>query len=246
MGTDNISRLNLAKTSPSDLIISVIIPTLNEAENLARTLKTVQDNTNVEVIVVDGGSSDDTVRVAESLNVRVISSPARRSHQMNLGATLAKGNIILFLHADTHLPSRFEYWIRQALAEPKIIAGAFELKVNSTTPALRWVEWGVKVRSHLFQMPYGDQALFIRASIFKELGGFPDLPIMEDFELMRQLKQRGRIKIAPAAVVTSNRRWKNLGVCRTTLINQLMIVGYLLGISPERLIRWYRNSGKRK
>ncbi|MEP1059493.1 TIGR04283 family arsenosugar biosynthesis glycosyltransferase [Stenomitos frigidus] len=244
--THSISSLKLAKTSLKDLTISIIIPTLNEAENLVQTLKTVQDNNSMEVIVVDGGSWDDTVRIAKSLNVRVISSTAKRSDQMNLGAALAKGDILLFLHADTHLPLRFEHWILQTLAKPNIIAGAFELKINSTVPALRWVEWGVKLRSHLFQMPYGDQAIFLRASIFQELGGFPDLPIMEDFELMRRLKQRGRIKIAPAAVITSNRRWKKLGVCRTTLINQLIIVGYLLGISPERLLKWYRNLGKQR
>ena len=105
-------------------------------------------------------------------------------------------------------------------------------------------EWGVKLRSHLFQMPYGDQAIFLKASLFQAIGGFPDLPIMEDFELIRKLKQHGRIAIAPATILTSSRRWQKLSVCRTTLINQLIIMGYLLGISPTQLAHWYRSWGK--
>jgi rSAM/selenodomain-associated transferase 2 len=224
--------------------ISVIIPTLNEVKTLPLTLKRIQTAINVEVIVVDGGSLDATVQLAKSLGAKVVSSIAGRSCQMNLGADVANGDILLFLHADTNLPIEFDRLIRQTLQHPGVIAGAFELKIDGTNPGLRIVEWVVKWRSHLFQMPYGDQAIFLKSSIFYKMGGFPDLPIMEDFEFIRKLKQQGQIAIAPAAVVTSGRRWRKLNICRTTLINQLMILGYLLKVPPARLAHWYRSWGK--
>ncbi len=125
-----------------------------------------------------------------------------------------------------------------------MIAGAFELAIDSQQKSLRLIEALVKMRSHLFALPYGDQALFMKRSTFDNVGGFPDLAIMEDFALVKQLKRHGKIAIAPAAVTTSSRRWDKLGVWRTTLINQLIIVGYYLGISPNKLRKFYLK-GKR-
>ncbi|MBW4695588.1 MAG: TIGR04283 family arsenosugar biosynthesis glycosyltransferase [Lyngbya sp. HA4199-MV5] len=227
-------------------LISIIIPALNEAHNLPRSLQALQTISLVEVVVVDGGSWDDTISVARSYGAKVIGSPvAGRAHQMNLGAEAAHGDVLLFLHADTCLPAGFADLVRQALTQPKVIAGAFELAIEGHIPGVRLVEWGVNVRSRLCQMPYGDQAIFMSAKTFRAIGGFPALPIMEDFELMRRLKQRGRIEIVPATVLTSDRRWQKLNVCRTTLINQIIILGYLLGVSPARLAVWYRSLGKR-
>ena len=142
-------------THPSlaDQAISIIIPALNEAASLPISLKTIQTATNVEVIVVDGGSLDATVQIAKSLGAKVINSTAGRSHQMNRGADVASGDILLFLHADTNLPIEFDCLIRQTLQHPGVIAGAFELKIDGANPGLRIVEWGVKWRSHLLQMP---------------------------------------------------------------------------------------------
>jgi rSAM/selenodomain-associated transferase 2 len=229
----------------STISISIIIPALNEMENLPRTLNAVSNAVGVEVIVVDGGSSDDTIKVANSFGARVISAPRSRSQQMNLGASIAKGEILLFLHADTCLPKNFDSVVRQILLQSNAIAGVFELKIDGKKVGLRLVEWGVSMRSHLFQMPYGDQAIFLQASLFHSIGKFPELPIMEDFELIRLLKKKGRIAIASAPVLTSSRRWQKLGIFRTTLINQLMIVGYLLGVSPSKLANWYRCLKKR-
>lgn len=234
--------------------ISIIIPVLNEAATIQETLTRLQDVPAVEVIVVDGGSRDDTValakqcfqRFAPSSEFRVMSAASGRASQMNAGAAIATGDILLFLHADTHLPPEFDTLVRQTLQNPSTVAGAFELRINADLTGVGMIEKMVNVRSRFFSMPYGDQAIFLKATTFHDIGGFPDLPIMEDFELMRRLRRQGKILIVPASVLTSGRRWQTLGVVKTTLINQLMIAGYFLGISPTQLIRWYRQGGFKK
>jgi rSAM/selenodomain-associated transferase 2 len=217
------------------------MPVLNEAANLQRAIDSTQPSDNIEVIVVDGGSGDDTCRVAAACGVQVIGSPAGRSKQMNLGAAAATGEILLFLHGDSRLPLGFDRLIRQVMsAKQPPIAGAFWLGIEAPQKSLRWVEWGVKWRSQVCQMPYGDQGIFLSARVFNEIGGFPDLPIMEDFELIRRLRQRGKISIVPQPVMTSARRWLQKGILKTTLINQIMVLGYLGGISPARLVELYR------
>jgi rSAM/selenodomain-associated transferase 2 len=235
-----LTRRNILNTND---IISIIIPALNEAGSIERAIASTTPSVNTEVIVVDGGSVDDTMSLAQNMGARVISSPAGRADQMNLGAQAATGDILLFLHADTGLPPEFDVLVRAALATGKrrSVAGAFPLKIDGDSPKLRWVEWGVNGRSRCFQMPYGDQALFLRADTFHEIGGFPMLPIMEDFELVRQLKRLGKIAIVSAPVVTSARRWLERGVLATTVINQMVILGYFLGVNGERLRQFYRN-----
>ncbi|MCF4967060.1 TIGR04283 family arsenosugar biosynthesis glycosyltransferase [Nostoc sp. CMAA1605] len=220
--------------------ISIIIPTLNEAGNIKQTIATTQPSTNIEIIVVDAGSQDDTVAIAESLGVKVILSTPGRAVQMNTGAAVASGEILLFLHADTRLPPGFDDMIRTSLQQVGVRAGAFTLQIDASPFALRLVEWGVKWRSHFWQMPYGDQAIFITKAVFQEIGCFPELPIMEDFELMRRLKHQGKIVILATPVITSARRWLQKGILQTTLINQIMIIGYLFGVAPARLRNWYR------
>ncbi|MGB9619788.1 MAG: TIGR04283 family arsenosugar biosynthesis glycosyltransferase, partial [Armatimonadota bacterium] len=160
------------------------------------------------------------------------------------GAQAASGSILLFLHADTRLPERFDEHVRRALRQPRVVAGAFRLRIDGPEPALRLIEWGTYFRSRYLQMPYGDQALFLKAPIFHALGGFPDLPIMDDFVLVRRLRRLGRIVILPVPVVTSSRRWQELGVWRTTWINQKVIAGYYLGVAPRRLAQWYHAGRK--
>src|ERR687885_877753 len=228
--------------------ISIIIPVLNEAATIEKTLTRLHDIADIEVIVVDGGSRDETVAIAHrcgkifapSSKLKVIPAAAGRARQMNAGAAMATGDILLFLHADTHLPSKFDTLVRQTLQNPSTIAGAFELRIDSDLRGLRLIERIVNMRSRVFSMPYGDQAIFLKATTFHEIGGFPNLPIMEDFELMLRLKRQGRIKIVPATVLTSGRRWQKLGVLKTTLMNQLIIAAYFLGIPPVQLAHWYR------
>ncbi|MEM9275898.1 MAG: TIGR04283 family arsenosugar biosynthesis glycosyltransferase [Cyanobacteria bacterium P01_F01_bin.143] len=225
--------------------ISIIIPVLNEAKNIRNTLVFLQErigDSGTEIIVVDGGSKDQTVAIAQSLDVIVIESvKPGRANQMNAGAAIATGDILLFLHADTKLPHDYAGLIINTLAKPKVIAGAFELAIDSQQKSLRFIEAMVKMRSHWFSLPYGDQALFMKRSTFENAGGFPDLTIMEDFALVQQLKRQGKIAIAPAVVITSSRRWERLGVGKTTIINQLMILGYYLGVSPDKLKKFYSN-----
>ncbi len=222
-------------------MISIIIPTYNEAHNIQTTIEQLNHckSSDIEIIVVDGGSQDETIAIATQCNVKVIQSKPGRAAQMNAGAAIASGEILLFLHADTIVPEAFDRWVEKGLE--MAIAGAFELTIAGVNWQLRWVEWGVKVRSHLFQLPYGDQAIFIKTDTFQKCGGLPELPIMEDFVFIQQLKQRGRIAIVPAAVLTSARRWQAQGIWQTTVMNQVMIIGFYLGVKPETLRRWYRS-----
>lgn len=226
-------------------IISIIIPVLNEAAIIKSTLTQLQQHSGVEIIVVDGGSQDNTVALVEQTGVKVITVLGKgRAGQMNAGANIARGNILLFLHADTRLPPHFVDLVIQTLKQPRTVAGAFKLAIEGADRSLRWVEMIVEMRSRLLSLPYGDQAIFISQPAFIDSGGFADLPIMEDFEFVRRIKSRGRIAIAPAAVLTSGRRWRKLGVWKTTLINQLIIAGFYLGISPAKLANFYRSQGK--
>ena len=220
--------------------ISIIIPTLNEADSIGRLLPELLAVNGAEVLVVDGGSTDNTVDIAKSLGAQVLSSPPGRAEQMNTGAEAAHGNILLFLHCDTKLAPGFVEQVRDTLNQPEISAGAFQLSIDSKGFGLRVIEWLVNFRSKILQMPYGDQGIFVTTDMFFSVGTFPRQPIMEDFELMRRLRGRGKIKILPLHATTSARRWKKLGIMRTTVINQAIILGYLLGVNPEKLAGWYR------
>lgn len=222
--------------------ISVIVPALEEAGSIDRTLASIPRQGDLEVIVVDGGSTDGTPELASARGARVVSGLPPRSRQMNLGAAVARGDIYLFLHADTLLPEGFADHVRRASADPSVAAGAFTLKIDSNRAGVRAVERVANLRSRYLSLPYGDQALFLTAQRFWELGGFPLIPIMEDFAFVRRLTRTGRIAIIEQPVVTSGRRWEQLGIARTFLMNQVIVLAYHLGIAPEVLDRWYRRS----
>jgi rSAM/selenodomain-associated transferase 2/rSAM/selenodomain-associated transferase 1 len=233
-------RVRQSLSAPSTTRISAVIPTFNEAANLPQTLRSLRDAENLEIIVVDGGSNDGTLDIAEREGCRVLRSMPGRAVQMNAGAGVASGSVLLFLHADTRLAPGFCPALRAALQEPGVVGGAFRLRIDAPGWPLRIIEQAAHVRSRALKMPYGDQGIFVRKETFQELGGFAMLPIMEDFEFIQRLRHRGRIRIVPLPASTSGRRWQQFGPWRTTWINQKIIVGYCLGISPDRLAQWYR------
>jgi rSAM/selenodomain-associated transferase 2 len=228
------------KEAPPDPAISIIIPTLNEAENLAATLASTKSSVDLEIIVVDGGSSDGTTEVAKNFGVRLLTTAAGRARQVNAGGLAARGDVLFFLHGDTRLPRDYEWYILDIIRKPGVVAGAFTLSIDGSEFGFRIIEMLANFRSRVFQMPYGDQGIFLRGEVFRALGGFPDMVLMEDFVLMKRLRKRGKVAILPVAVKTSARRWRKLGILKTTLINQAVLLGYFLGSNPERLARWYR------
>lgn len=218
--------------------ISIIIPTLNEEDNIG-VLASHLAGAGCEIVVVDGGSTDNTVALALSAKFKVLQSIPGRAHQLNLGATEARGAILLFLHADTLLPKNFAPAVLRALENEGCTAGAFKLAIDDGSRAMRLIAWCANIRSKLLQLPYGDQAIFTSKEHFKTLGGFPDLAIMEDFVFIQNAKKLGRITTLHEHVTTSARRWQRKGVFRTTMINQVVVLGYFLGIPPERLALLY-------
>jgi len=220
-------------------VLSVIIPTLNEESVLAATMAPLQQLPGVQVIVVDGGSSDRTCEIAASMGATVVRSGRGRGKQMNAGAALARGEVLMFLHADASLPPEFPHAVWETLQDSKAVGGAFRLRVAGRNPLLRLVEYGANFRSRWLQLPYGDQALFVRANTFFHLDGFRNWPLMEDYEFCQRLRAAGSIRQTAAAITVSARRWNQLGIVRTTLINQLCIVGFRLGVCPERLQSFY-------
>jgi len=231
---------NPGPPSTDAICLSVIIPTLNEADSIAATVAGIRSGKRTEIIVVDGGSRDGTAEIAESLGVKVLRTLPQKGTQMNAGAAAAAGDVLLFLHADTRLPEKFEQYVLAAAAQDDFCAGAFSLGIASSKKGFRLIEKVANWRSCFLQMPYGDQALFVSRQRFQEVGGYPAYPVMEDFVLIRRLKQKGSIRILPQSVQTSPRRWLKLGIFKTWLLNQLIIVAYALGVSPRRLALWYR------
>jgi hypothetical protein len=221
--------------------ISIIIPTLNEGAAIGPTLNSIGRSAGWEIIVADGGSRDDTCRLAHSFGATVVHTPPGRGRQMNGGAAEAGGKFFLFLHADTLLPLCFVGQVRGTLARPGVAAGAFRLKIAPGLKGLSLIEHMANLRSRIGQLPYGDQGLFLSASTFREIGGFPEFPLMEDVAFIRRLRRKGKIAMAPAAVVTSARRWEKVGVWRNTWLNQFFLTAYFLGVKPETLARWYRS-----
>ena len=222
--------------------ISVVIPTLNEEDRIGVVVRQLERSGVREVIVVDGGSRDATVRVAEATGARVFREQANRGRQQNLGADRAKGSILLFLHADTTLPQGFADQIRSTVSEPEVSAGAFRFKLDEKGWRFRLVEVAVALRCRFFKLPYGDQGIFVHRDAFDAVGGFAEMSVMEDFDLIRRLKKLGRVEMAHGIAVTSARRWLQQGIWRLTFTHQLRILGYLLGFRAGRVTRVRRAS----
>lgn len=221
--------------------LSIIIPTLNEEVSLVETLQSISGRGH-EIIVVDGGSEDRTRLIARKFTPVVIQSHRGRGRQQHEGACRAQGDALIFLHADTRLPKRFEGWVRDALRDPLVAFGAFHLGHEPSSAFLKLISLMANLRSRLLKMPYGDQALFMRRSLYFRAGGFRDLPIMEDVDLVQRLNRMGQFKLVRGTVRTSARRYDGEGLLYTTLRNWAIIIRYLFGQSPERLQRFYSDA----
>lgn len=229
--------------APGQAKISIVIPTLNEADGIGELLADLLPEPGVELIVADGGSADATRDVATAYGAHVLQTPPGRARQMNAGAQIASGEILLFLHSDTRLCWGFGDAIRAALARPDVAGGAFAFRLDARSPALRLVEWATNLRSRWFQLPYGDQALFVRTRQFHALGGYPEEPVMEDILLVRRLRRLGAVVTLGLPAVISARRWRRLGVWRTTALHLAAIAAYGVGVSPASIARWYHRIG---
>jgi len=226
------------------MTISVVIPTLNEERSLSRTLACLSTPALTEIIIVDGGSTDGTLSLAQEFcartgNARMITSPRGRARQMNEGAKASQGEILLFLHADTQLPTQAGPMIESALSKHTAVGGRFNVRFDSPSTWGRVISSCMNRRSRLTGIATGDQALFVRRHVFERLGGFSEIPLMEDIEFSKRLQQAGRTVALRDTVVTSFRRWEQQGPLRTILLMWTLRFLYWAGVSPHRLKKFY-------
>lgn len=223
--------------------LSIIIPVLHESgiiNSALESLKKLPTRYSFEIIIVDGNPGADTCRHIMDQTVKCMIGQAGRGAQMNTGAEQASGHILLFLHADTRLPLHAMDRIISICRKTGFAGGAFDLGIDSPKPIFRIIERAASIRARITRIPYGDQAIFVKRSVFKSIGGYREIPIMEDIDLMRRIKQSGyRIQIIDDPVKTSSRRWNKEGIIYCTLRNTILSALYYCGVSPIRLKGFY-------
>ena len=225
--------------------LSIIIPVLNEAGRIQAALEPLQTlrQNGHEIIVVDGGSQDATRSLCVPLVDRVLQSPPGRARQMQAGAALASGDILWFLHADSSVPAHADELICDSLAVSNADWGRFDIALDNDHALLRCVAWFMNQRTRLTGIATGDQGIFIRRPLFERIGGFPDVPLMEDIRISRALKRHGQPSRVKTRLGTSSRRWKKHGIARTILTMWSLRLAHFAGVSPERLARFYSVTG---
>jgi rSAM/selenodomain-associated transferase 2 len=223
--------------------LSIVVPALNEAAGIGAALEVLAPlrAAGHEVVVIDGGSDDGTPDLAAPRADRVAAAPRGRASQMNAGARLATGDVLLFLHADTRLPPRAERQVLEGLAGSGRAWGRFDVRIDGRHPLLRVVAGLMNARSRWTGIATGDQAIFVRRDAFAAVGGFPPLPLMEDVALSAALKRVSPPLCLRSRVTTSGRRWEARGVVRTVVLMWGLRLRYFLGASPERLAETYRH-----
>ncbi|GMQ80221.1 MAG: TIGR04283 family arsenosugar biosynthesis glycosyltransferase [Planctomycetia bacterium] len=219
--------------------VSIIIPALNEEATIAAAVAHARATEPCEVIVADGGSRDRTVQWAKEQGARVVVSRRGRARQQNTGVQEATGDVFLFLHADNWLHASGVRQITAALADREVLGGAFCQRIESSGLAYRLLERGNALRATWCRAPYGDQGIFVRRTLFQQLGGFPDVQLMEDLLLMRRFRRFARPVLLPGPLYVSPRRWQRNGVVRQTLRNWALVLAERLGAEPDRLARYY-------
>jgi rSAM/selenodomain-associated transferase 2 len=221
--------------------ISVIIPALNEAASIELAARSAWEAGADEVIVVDGGSRDETADIAKGAKCRILPCAAGRAVQQNAGAAVANGEVLLFLHADNWLDSTAIEQVRQVMQDTNVRVGAMKQQIAANGIAYRWLERGNAWRARRRGLPYGDQAIFIRRELFDRLDGFPNVKLMEDLLLMKKARQISRPRLIDGPVHVDARRWKRHGVVRQTLRNWSLVTAHRFGCSPDRLATYYRS-----
>ena len=219
--------------------LSVIIPAINEAASIGKAIEHSLALSPHEVIVSDGGSTDDTMAIARSLGCRVVKSPRGRAIQQNAGAEASQGDVLLFLHADSWLAPEARQQIETTLQSPRIPGGAFYHRIDAGGLLYRLVEAGDALRVCCTRIAYGDQGIFLRREIFERLGRFPNIRLMEDVRLMKTLRGHGRLALLPGPLHVSARRWQKHGAIRQTLRNWCLLTAEHLGVHPDRLADLY-------
>jgi rSAM/selenodomain-associated transferase 2 len=235
--TDQFRRGQQAQT---DLSIGIVVPVLNESKTLGYFLSRLYEVSRgrYPVVIVDGGSTDDSVRIARQFfHTESISTP-NRGMQLNHGARGLFTDVLLFLHADSELPRGFNFYIQRALADPEVLGGCFRLQFDVHHSLLKFYAWFTKFRGRFFH--YGDQAFFIRRETFGVMGGFSALPFLEDVDFLRRLKRLGKFVVLPTSVRTSARRFMKRGVVRQQLANILLVTLFEFGVSAGRLAKFYQ------
>jgi rSAM/selenodomain-associated transferase 2 len=223
-----------------DRPIGIVIPTLNEATALPGLLEDLAKlPVPTDIVVADGGSVDDTVSVAQRAGGRVVSAPRGRGPQLNAGAAVADGEWLCFLHADVRMPEGARDALIRVL-QSDAEAAVWGLAIAATGVWPRVMEFGARIRDRLGGLPYGDQGLLVRRTVFETVGGYREIPIMEDVAMVRALSRRTQLERMRAPLLVSPRRWERQGPCRTWIRNSLLITAYHAGVSPVRLARWYR------
>jgi rSAM/selenodomain-associated transferase 2 len=219
--------------------VSVIIPTLNEENCLAQTLEHVRLHNPHEIIVVDGGSTDRTREIAATTADLFVQAPRGRGSQMNEGAKVASGKILVFLHADCMLETGALASAEECLLKPGVAAGCFSMVVASPGVLYRWIDFVADVRVRFAGLIYGDQGMFVRRNLFAQLGGFPTYKLMEDVFFSRTLRRHGRLAVAMRRIFVSPRRWRRNGIVRQTIGNWALLGLAAGGVHPDRLADWY-------
>jgi rSAM/selenodomain-associated transferase 2 len=228
--------------------LSAIVPMLNEERAIASTLDAIAAGASgaeviVEIIVVDGGSSDRSREEARPRCARLLVTRRGLACQMNAAAAAAVGDALVFVHADTLVPPTFAGDIAAALADPAVVGGRFDLRLDDDAPALRLIGWLISARSRLSRTGTGDQVIFVRREVFERLGGYRDIALCEDLDLARRLKRAGRVACLRSQVTASARQWRERGVLATTARMWFIRIAFLLGVSPSRLAHLYNRGG---
>lgn len=223
--------------APAPALVSVVVPALNEAERIAHCLRSIASQAGPhEIVVVDGGSSDATPALACPY-ASVVAAPRGRGVQMNAGARRCGGEVLLFLHADCRLPPGALASLRGAMRDPRAVGGTFTLRFDTERGLLRLYAFFTRFKPRIFH--YGDQGIFVRRAVFERMGGFAELPLMEDVDFLRRLRREGRVVLLRERVTTSARRFLRRGIVRQQLLNTALVLLYHLGVAPAVLARWY-------